>query len=134
MGVGTADVDGCDVLAVFDDFFEVLSAPSHVVLILDALGKERAQVRERNKAVVFVKVVQEGELASGVPQRSHVLDESDLHLSSGKEHASVPCELLLAFQETDLGSRSAQSSLALVESIVESNCNRERRRSKANTY
>lgn len=132
--VGTADVDGGNVLAVFNDFFEVLSAPPHVVFILDALGKESAQVRERNEAVVLVKVVQEGELASGVSQRSHILDERDLHFSSGEEHASVPCELLLAFQETDLGSRGTKSSLALVDSIVESDCNRERRRSKANTY
>jgi hypothetical protein len=81
-----------------------------------------------------VEVVQEGELASRVSQRSHVFDERNLHFSSGEEHTSVPCELLLAFEETDLGSRSTQRSLALVKGIVESDCNRERRRSKANTY
>jgi hypothetical protein len=81
-----------------------------------------------------VEVVQERKLASGVPQCSHIFDERDLHFSSWEQHTSVPCELLLAFQETDLGSRSTQSSLALVKGIVESDCNRERRRSKANTY
>jgi hypothetical protein len=132
--VGTADIDRCNVLAVLNDLFEVLGTPSHVILILNSLGKESAQVCERNKAVVLVKVVQESELASRISQRSHVFDKSDLHLGTGKEHASVPCELLLAFEEPDLGSGSAQSCLALVKSIVQSDSDCQRRRSKADAY
>lgn len=40
LGVGLADFDGLDVLAVVDQAFEVVGTPTHVVLELDPLGQE----------------------------------------------------------------------------------------------
>lgn len=55
-----------DGLAVINHVREVLGTPAHVVLVLDALGKESAQVGEGDEPVLLVEVVEECELALGV--------------------------------------------------------------------
>lgn len=103
--------DGDDLAAVLDDVVEVGGTPAEVVLVLGAGGEEGVEVGELNEAVVAVEVVEEGELRAGVAEGGHVLDEGDLHLGTGQEHARVPGEGGLLLEEEDLG-RGAAGELA----------------------
>ena len=79
------------------------------------------------------KIVEEGELATWVSQSGEILDEGDLHLGARNLHTGVPRELVLTFQEGNLWSLSLDRWISAVNGVVKSDCDSERRRSKANT-
>lgn len=95
-------VDCDDLLGVRNNLLKPACAPLHVILILDTCGKESVQVGELNQAVLLVQVVDECELAAGIPHGCHVFHERDLHLCTGQKHAGMPRELLLLLQKGDL--------------------------------
>lgn len=126
--------NGEDLVVVLNEVVEERRAPAEVVLVLISSGQESAQVSEVNQSALSVKVVEEGELRSGVSQGSQILDEGNLHLGTGEEHAGVPSETSLLLEEEDLWHRAIWAKLlASGDGIVHGNSHGKTGRAEAGT-
>lgn len=86
-------------VAVPDQVVHLGSGPFEVVVVLDPQRVERLVVDEVDQPALGVQVGQETEPAGGVAQRHQVLEERDLHCRVVQQHAPVPAEALLSFEE-----------------------------------
>lgn len=102
-GTGFDGVHAGNLLTVVDVIVEVRGAPAEVVVELFAERIEARLVRESDKAVVGVEVVEEGEVRAGVAESCHVFEVGNLHMGAREEHTLVPGELLLTLNEEDTG-------------------------------
>ena len=105
---------------VFHHVVEVARTPSQVVLVFDPCGQEGAQVGELDQTTILVQVVEECEVRPRVSQAGQILNEGDLHLRPGQEHACVPGKARLLLQKQDLGHMADSAGL---ERVVKRNCN-----------
>jgi len=82
----------------------------------DAQREEVLVVDEVDEPALALEVAQEGVLAGGVAERHQVLEEGHLHRRVVDEHAPVPAEARLLFEEVG-GHRllTADSGVVLVE-------------------
>lgn len=126
---GLNGLNSNDLRLIFYHIIEMTRAPAEVVLELDSRRGEGAEVDKINQALILVKVVEEGEVGAGIAQRGKVLDEGDLHLGSGKEHAGVPGKVSLLLEKEDLG---RLGKLAGLDGVVRSNGDRNAGGAEAN--
>lgn len=128
-----ANIDSMNIVPVVNNVVEMVRTPPHVILILDPLWEKSPQIGELHQPVVTVKVVEKSELASWIPQGRQVFDERDLHLCTGKQHSSMPSELLLALNETNFQRSGCHSSAMVFDLVMERYRNCQRSWTKSNT-
>ena len=105
-------------VVVLDKVIEMSGTPAKVVLELDTSGKEGVEVDEVNQPVMFGKVVKESELRLGIPQRGKILEEGNLHLCAGEEHASMPGERGLLLKEENTRGAALRANLTASGQLV----------------
>lgn len=103
--------DGGNLVVILDDVVKEGRTPAEIVLVLGTGRQEGIQVGKVDKAALTVEVVEKGELGTGIAEGGQVLDEGDLHLGSGEEHAGVPSETGLLLEEENLGSSAVGAEL-----------------------
>lgn len=135
VGVRLSRNDFCHILSVGHHIRESLRTPPHIIFELQSGRKEGSQVGEVDQSTFLLEVIEESEAAAGVTEGSQVFDEGNLHPGAGNQHPRMPGELLLPFEEADLGLEvgvGARGSEGWVQRIVQSNGNCQRGRSKPN--
>ncbi|GAA3291495.1 hypothetical protein GCM10020295_08470 [Streptomyces cinereospinus] len=73
--------------------------PREVVVELDAQREQRLLVEEVDQSAPFAQVAQEAEVTGGVAHGHQVLEERHLHRGVVDEHAAMPAEPGLPFEE-----------------------------------
>ena len=100
-GVGRRSlVDPRDRAAVPHLRVDPFGRPGQVVVEFEPGREERLVVDEIDEPAAVVQVGEEAVAAGRVAERDQVLRERDLHRGAVEQHASVPAEVRLAFDET----------------------------------